>query len=286
MRIGMCELWDHRMKDVARQLERDRRRFEIVEADGVSDAAARQAVEFPHRPGEPTHRRAAYLQAVCDLRDRRTDVLIVGAQVALAEFLPLLFRALGTHREQSLLFSAAPVRGSHGKDRRFVFIDPCVVPNPSLEELAKMAKQALPIAEILFEEPGYACLLSHATGTFVSSSTEQQDAIAYLSRALGADQFCSDPLQLDAALSADAARKKLGEPERLPNVLLCPNISVANLLYKCLETFAREKVQLSGAILIGLESRFVGLIPRTVQENEVLLLVEHLLTLFRHETNH
>jgi len=271
------------MQEVARQLKRDRRQIEVVAADGISDTVAWQAAveEFPHRPGEPTYRREPYLQAICDLRDRRTDVLIAGAQVALAEFLPLLFRVFNSHRERSLLFSAAPVLGRDAK-RRFVFVDPCVVPNPSPEELAKMAQQALRIAEVLFEEPGYACLLSHATGVFASSSTEQQEAIECIAQVLGGNQFCSDPLQLDAALSPEAARIKLGARERWPNVLVCPDIRVANLLYKCLEIFAREKVQLSGAVLIGLPGRFVGLVPRTVQQDEVLLLVEHLLTLFRH----
>jgi phosphotransacetylase len=83
-------------------------------------------------------------------------------------------------------------------------------------------------------------------------------------------------LQLDAALSIDPARRKAAHTSKRPNILMCTDLGVANAIYKTLEIFGRPSVQLSGAIMMGLNKGLIGLLPRTCRTEEVCRLFSNL----------
>lgn len=54
--------------------------------------------------------------------------------------------------------------------------------------------------------------------------------------------------------------------------MLCTDVGVANAIYKTLEIFGTASVRLSGAIMMGLNDRLIGLLPRTCRTDEVYRL--------------
>jgi phosphotransacetylase len=280
IRIGFCEKDDHRIQKAFKELGRrnfvDLSMIDIQETIPVDEKYT--GVEYEQKI--TAYQEQAYVTGLNKLRDNQLDVLIAGADIALAQFLRYVFQIFSSKRDENLLFSVAPIYWKTNR-RWFSLVDPCVVVDPSPEELAYMAHQSMRITEDLINEPLYACVLAHATAMENDKVELHRSAIRRLTELRTAAEVCSHPLQLDAAMSEDAARRKLGELPRMPNVLVCPDITSANLLYKSLEIFARDSVTLCGAILAGLPNGFIGLLPRTAQVEEIIKLADILTRIIR-----
>lgn len=282
VRVGFCEA-DDRIIQTVKELE-GRNWLELAL---ITDREFRFLKPKPNSPTAlspkaliSADQEDAYLAGLNKLREKEIDILIAGASIALARFLRFVFQTFSSKRDKSLLFSLAPIYWK-ASERAFSLVDPCVVVNPSPEELAYMAHQAMIITEELIDDPIYACVLAHATAMENDKMTLHRSTIQRLIERTSPSLVCPHPLQLDAAMSEEAGRKKLGELPHTPNVLVCPDITSANLLYKSLEVFSRDSVMLCGAMLVGLPYGFIGLLPRTVQVGEIVRLVDNLVRVFR-----
>jgi phosphotransacetylase len=224
----------------------------------------RFAEKGPHAGGS----KERYKRALRRLESGDVDAVVAGATIALSEFLPIVFSTFGTTRGKTLLFSVAPIEPSHGEP--FLLVDPCVVPEPEPSEIVTMAVGAARLFKALYARNNpYVAVISHATGSF--QLHKDRKAAAAVEALLDAGQVpCSQAvLQLDAALSTEAASRKAVPMPVRPNVLVCTQLGVANAVYKTLEIFGRSSVELSGAILMGLEQGLIGLLPRTCTTDEV-----------------
>jgi phosphotransacetylase len=124
-------------------------------------------------------------------------------------------------------------------------------------------------------------LLSHTTAIQAPQrETKQNRVINLLIKALrerpNEAQFdlIEFPIQLDAALYPEVANIKLPEPIddplKLPNLLVLPDITAANILYKCFE-FGMPQIKITSPILWRTPRKGeVGLLPRTTTPPQIV----------------
>lgn len=228
---------------------------------------------------------ANYIRALKALRSGKADILIAGAQIAHAEFLPLVFASFATRRDRDLLFSIALVHW-RAKNRRFVIMDPVVVIEPTVRELASMISSARDVAKILLGgEHVQVCLISHtSTMDRPGKETKQGRVIAELQK-LGLEYVATLPLQLDAALNPEVAEVKVGTLGLRPNLLVLPEITAANVLYKSIELFGADSVRLGAVVLWPIPKGVIGLLPRTCTREQIVDSVEDLVAVARNRNN-
>ncbi|USH05666.1 phosphate acetyltransferase [Grimontia kaedaensis] len=128
-----------------------------------------------------------------------------------------------------------------------IFSDCGLVIDPSDEELASIAIAAAKNAEtLLMEEPKVAML------SFSTSGSAQHESVSKVVRASQRikqqlpDIAIDEDIQLDAAIVADIAKKKLpnSNVKGKSNVLIFPNLEAGNICYKLAE-------RVGGAVAIG-----------------------------------
>ena len=217
-----------------------------------------------------------YVSALEALRDGKIDILVAGANIALSEFLPWVFSTFSTSRNETLLYSAASIEPK-SEWSPFLLVDPCVVPVPQAEELATMAEGASQLYKALYAKSDpYVAVLSHATGLYRVHQDKLASEAVHEMKRRGKVEVSDAILQLDAAVSIKAAQRKAAHTSRRPNIMLSTDVSVVNVIYKTLEMFGTASVQLSGAIMMGLNNGLIGLLPRTCETHEVSKLLSHL----------
>ena len=234
-------------------------------------------VTFVEVYGIHHHRRSAdpYEVALRTLREGTVDGIVAGATIALSEFLPLVFATFNTSRREQLLYSAAPIEPRSGSP--FLLVDPCVNLSPDTRELALMAKGAAELYVALYAKADpFVAVLSHATGSYRHHRDRRAASVVEELKRDGTIDVSEAIMQLDAAISINAARRKAAETSKLPNVLLCTTVGVANAVYKTLEMYGRSSVDLSGAIMMGLNQGLIGLLPRTCEKEDICRLILNL----------
>ena len=261
MKVIFAEADDERVERTIEILRKQRKYLDIVPAKRQRD------------------RKDTYKICIENFRDSNAEVLLAGAQVAHAEFLPLVFKAFSVNRERNLLFSLAPVEWKARK-RRFLFMDPVVVLDPTVEELSRMIISAMKVVQMILKERPRVCLISHVSRKDLpTKKTKQGRVIATLLRK-GVRDVVESPLQLDAALDASAAQIKIGELGGSPNLLVMPDITSANILYKSIEIFGGDTVEVRAALLWKLPSKgIIGLLPRTCTSTQIEHSVDYLVNL-------
>lgn len=237
-------------------------------------------IKFEYGEDEKTD---PYNTGIRKLHKDSVDAVVAGAAISLSEFLHEMISIFKTSRKHQLLYSAAPIEPIN--DEPFLLLDPCVVVNPTSRELVTMAKGAAKLYRNLYiRKDAIVAVLSHATGSYQNHNDQKaMDTVKALSEDEGNLLFTDSILQLDAARSLRVATRKAASLSMRPNVLLCTEIGVANAIYKSLELYGRKSVHLSGAILMGLGKRKVGLLPRTCEVEDVLRLLSILAIATREE---
>jgi phosphotransacetylase len=139
-------------------------------------------------------------------------------------------------------------------NRQIILSDVATCKHPTAPQLADIAILAGAAAAKLFPDPKIALL---SFSTFGSGGRDPSidlihEALALVNSARPRLKIAGE-LQLDAAVNEKIARKKVpSDPTTVAgaaNVLICPDINSANILYKALEQFARAKAY--GPILLG-----------------------------------
>ncbi len=133
-----------------------------------------------------------------------------------------------------------------------VYADCAVNPNPSVEQLAQIAKSSAQTAEKFSITPKVA-LLSYSTGS--SGKGEDVEKIKQVAKILEEEKVSFDftgPIQYDAAVDENVAAIKLPEDKVAgqANVMIFPDLTAGNICYKAVQRSAN--IPAIGPILQGL----------------------------------
>ncbi|MGB4060753.1 MAG: NADP-dependent malic enzyme [Burkholderiaceae bacterium] len=194
---------------------------------------------------------------------RRSNTLIAALMVSLGDADAMLCGLVGTYethleRIRSVL-GVAPGASNFAAlnvlmtEQRTLFIaDTYVNDEPSAQQLAEIAAMAVEQVQ-RFGLPPKVAFLSHSSyGSSVRPSARKMREARDLFVAAHPDVECDGELHGDAALSEDVRKTYLPETtlSGSANVLICPNLDSANILYNVLKTTNSQGVTI-GPVLMG-----------------------------------
>ena len=137
---------------------------------------------------------------------------------------------------------------------RFIFLaDISICPNPTAEQLARIAIDSCDTARAIMDMEPVCALLSYSTkGSARGPEVEKVAEAARIANELRPDLLIDGEYQLDAAINPVIGAKKAGADNPVAgkaNILVFPDLAASNISVKLLEHFAGGK--LFGAILQG-----------------------------------
>ena len=194
---------------------------------------------------------------------RRSNTLIAALMVSLGDADAMLCGLVGTYethleRIRSVL-GVAPGASNFAAlnvlmtEQRTLFIaDTYVNDDPSAQQLAEIAAMAVEQVQ-RFGLPPKVAFLSHSSyGSSMRPSARKMREARDLFVAAHPDVECDGELHGDAALSEDVRKTYLPETtlSGSANVLICPNLDSANILYNVLKTTNSHGVTI-GPVLMG-----------------------------------
>lgn len=140
-------------------------------------------------------------------------------------------------------------------EKAYIFSDCGLIPNPTAEELARIAIEANNTYKTMIGDEPKVALLSYSTyGSAKSESVDKVIKAKEIVNELAKDVFIDGELQLDAAIDKEVAKLKAPESKVAgnANVLIFPNLEAGNIGYKLVERFGNAKAY--GPITQGLAS--------------------------------
>ncbi|HRP96522.1 MAG TPA: phosphate acetyltransferase [Rhodocyclaceae bacterium] len=197
-------------------------------------------------------------QAVCDplcfanlmVRLDHADGSVAGAVHTTADVVRNAIQIIGVDPSFKLVssfFLMMLCEPFHTLKGGLIFSDCGLVVEPDAEELAHIAMAAADSAQgLLMEEPRVAMLSFSTSGSARHAAVDKVVTAARLVKAARPRLAIDEDVQLDAAIVADIANRKLPESrvKGKANVLIFPNLEAGNIGYKLAE-------RVGGAVAIG-----------------------------------
>ena len=184
------------------------------------------------------------------VRMGHADGVVAGAVHTTTEVVRHAIQIIGLHPSFKLVssfFLMLCCEPSHSRSGAFIFSDCALVVDPDAEELAEIAMAAADSARrLLPHEPRLAMLTFSTNGSAEHSAVAKVVQAARLVKARCPDLAIDEDVQVDAALVAEIAQRKMpgSAVKGLANVLVFPNLEAGNIGYKLLE-------RLGGATAVG-----------------------------------
>jgi len=191
------------------------------------------------------------IEAMQMLSDGRVDACVAGIDLPSRDVIIAAREYIGLDDKNRNTFSSLMLI-EFPDGRQIILSDVATCKNPTVEQLSDIAILANDAAAKILGSSKVA-MLSFSTfgsGGKDDSITKIRDAIKLVDM-YRPDVDIDGEMQLDAAINKEIAGKKAPKSDVAgnANVLICPDINSANILYKGLEQFAGAKAY--GPILLG-----------------------------------
>jgi malate dehydrogenase (oxaloacetate-decarboxylating)(NADP+) len=156
------------------------------------------------------------------------------------------------------------------EDRMVFVADTTVTPEPTAEELAEIAWLTTQVARTYFEVEARVAMLSYSNfGSNSDPRTIKVRRAVEIARARWPEMVIEGEMQADGAVDAQVAQETypFSSIQGDANVLVCPDLDSANILYKLLWRLGR--IEAIGPILSGVNAA-VHVLQRGVEVNDIV----------------
>ena len=221
---------------------------------------------------------AAAARCVAFVREGRAQLIMKGKLVTAQLVKTVLDKEKGLRTGQQL--SQVIVFSTPGANKLMLMGDAALNVAPSLEQKASICRNMVRVAHALgIEKPNVVALCAYEKVTPAMPATVDAAELKKMAedgQIEGA--FVEGPLALDVPMSRFAAERKHIDSPVVENtdILLCPNIEAANILYRAILYFAKGD---SGGIVVGAKVPLILLsraeTPMTKIRSICLALLSH-----------
>lgn len=231
--------------------------MELVDpvTSGLTPSFAQEVFALREKKGmTPEGARQAVLDPLCFanlmVRLGHADGSVAGAVRTTADVVRTAIQIIGTDRNFKLVssfFLMMLCEPFHTLKGGLIFSDCGLVVNPDATELSEIAMAAADSARnLLMEEPRVGMLSFSTSGSAKHAAVDKVVEASRLVKAQRPNLAIDEDVQLDAAIVAEIANRKLptSQVKGKANVLIFPNLEAGNIGYKLAE-------RVGGAVAIG-----------------------------------
>jgi len=219
--------------------------FQLRKAKGMTEQQANELIKDP----------LYFAQMMVHLGD--ADGSVAGAVYTTGDTVRSAIQVIGMAESATMVssfFLMMLCQPFHDLKGGIIFSDCGLVIDPNEQQLAQIALSAANSAKTLLEEEPKVAMLSFSTcGSAKHASVDKVVAATRLVKAVMPDLAIDGDVQLDAAIVASIAERKVDHSEThgKANVLVFPNLEAGNIGYKLAERIG--KADAIGPILQGLK---------------------------------
>lgn len=244
----------HLSKTLAKNL------FELRKEKGMTEEKANELILNP------------FYFSVMLLKEGYADGMVAGAEVSTSTTLKPALELIKT--KDGLASSSMMFFGKHKTVKLpIILADPGLNPNPTSENLAKIAFQTVETFNMFFPEiePKVAFLSYSTKGSASGELVDKMEKATQLFKAEHPTIKADGEMQLDAAIIERVGKKKasLSEVAGFANVLIVPDLNVGNIVYKSIQYFGN--LLAIGPIIQGL-NKPVNDLSRGCSVEDIVLL--------------
>ena len=183
------------------------------------------------------------------------DGMVTGASCSTASVMRAVIHCLELNdmiRLVSSCFIIGIPQCAYGEGGVLLYADCGVVPDPTSEQLARIAVASAQFFEDTLERPARVAMLSFSSKGSAKGEiiNKVKDAVT-IAKSIKKDLIIDGELQVDSALSPEIASRKLKDSDVAgkANILIFPSLDAGNIGYKLTERLARARA--IGPLILG-----------------------------------